>query len=86
MCSIEDDMCLHHSLNVFPRSLPLKKEDELSKAKKFVVVAVVNDIEQHHKMREGIDGVEHMYEWIMLPVLYPSKLKFMFSDYVDIKI
>ena len=63
MCSVEYDidMCLHHSLNVFPRSLPLKKEDELSKAKKFVVVAVVNDIEQHHKMREGIDGVEHMY-------------------------
>ena len=64
MCSVEDDidMCLHYSFNVFPRSLPLKKEDELSKAKKFVVVAVVNDIEQHHKMREGIDGVEHMYE------------------------
>ena len=40
----------------------MKKEDELSTAKKFVVVAVVNDIEQHHKMREGIDGVEHMYE------------------------
>ena len=55
-------MSTHNSFNVFPRSLPLKKEDKLSTAKKFVVVAVVNDIEQHHKMREGIDGVEHMYE------------------------